>query len=424
MKKYLFFLFLVNISLSLNLFAQKKVIDRIVAVVDNEIILESELNFQLLQYAAKEKVDPQNPEFRRMVLEGFIDNQCILAQARLDSILVTDDEVTQATEDRIKYLIQQYGSEEKLVQLAQMSLAKMRIEFRDEIRKQVLSEKMLNTKFGNIHISRRELEEFFNTYKDSLPVVPDEAELYHLMVYPKANSDVKNKVLDLANKILDSIKGGADFSVMAKRYSEHSSGANGGDLPWVKRGTFVKEFEEAAFALQTGQVSNVIETPLGIFIIKLIDRRGDNILVKQIQLKIKKSESDNETTIKFLKDIKDKVNKGEKFADLARKYTEDQQTKDFGGYLGKLTLSEIPEDMAKLVKGMKVGEISDPVTMTVGNNTAYHIVLLEKFFPSHKMTLETDMLRIENIAKNFKKQGERTKWLNEIRKNIYIDIRL
>ena len=128
-------MFIINVFLSLNLIAQKKVIDRIVAVVDNEIILESELNFQLLQYAAKEKIDPQNPEFKRMVLEGFIDNQCILAQARLDSIVVTDDEVTNATEDRIKYLIQQYGGEEKLVQLANMSLAKMRIEFREEIKK-------------------------------------------------------------------------------------------------------------------------------------------------------------------------------------------------------------------------------------------------------------------------------------------------
>ena len=283
---------------------------------------------------------------------------------------------------------------------------------------------MLQNKFGNIHVSRRDLEEFFNTYKDSLPVVPDEAELYHLLVYPKPSSDVKSRVLDLANKILDSIKAGADFSVMAKRYSEHSSGANGGDLPWVKRGTFVKEFEEAAFALQNGQVSNVIETPLGLFIIKLMDRRGDNILVKQIQLKIKKSESDNETTIQFLKEQKEKVKKGEKFADLARKYTEDPQTKDFGGYLGRLTLTDIPEDLAKLVKEIKPGEISDPVTMTVGSNTAYHIVLVEKFIPSHKMTLETDMLRIESIAKNFKKQNERTKWLNEIRKNIYIDIRL
>jgi peptidyl-prolyl cis-trans isomerase SurA len=422
MKKLFFVLIIAIIPVFLT--AQKKVVDRIVAVVDNEIILESELNLQIMQYAAQEKIDPQNPELKKLVLESIIDNQLVLAQAKIDSVIVTDEDVSARIEEKIKQLIQQFGSEERLAQAANMSLNKMRIEFKEEIKKAALIEKERAQKLQNIRVSRREVEDFFQIYKDSLPPVPDEIDLYHIIVYPKPSGDIKSKTYAFAKKIIDSIKSGIDFGVMAARYSEHPSGKNGGDLPWVKRGTFVKEFEEAAFALQIGQVSNAVESPLGVHIIKLVDRKGDGILVKQILLKLKKSESDDKNTIDFLNELKSRISNGERFVELARRYSEDQNTKDMGGYLGKVPISELPENFSAITKKMKAGEISDPAKINIGNAYAYQIIFVEKISPSHKITLETDMVRIENMATRNKQMLEFKKWLAEIRKNIYLDIRI
>jgi peptidyl-prolyl cis-trans isomerase SurA len=275
-----------------------------------------------------------------------------------------------------------------------------------------------------VRVSRHEVEDFYKIYKDSLPPAPDEVDLYHIIMFPKPSVEVKKQVFDYAKKILDSIKAGTDFAIMAARYSEHPSGKTGGDLPWVKRGTFVKEFEEAAFALQVGQLSNVIESPLGLHIIKLMDRKGDNILVKQILFKIKKSENDDKSTIDFLTQLKSRVKKGDRFGELARKYSEDPNSKDIGGYLGKQTVSELPENILAVVKNMKTGDISDPQKISVGNGYAYQIIYVDKFSASHKITLETDQVRLENICLQYKKSNELKKWLDEIRKNVYLDVRI
>jgi peptidyl-prolyl cis-trans isomerase SurA len=418
-------LVLINIILLLPVvsLSQKKVVDRIVAIVDNEIILESEYNLNVMRYAAKEKIDPQSPELRKIVLEDMVNNHLILAQARLDSIVVTDEEVTQSTDEQIKALVQQYGSEEKLSQAANMPVSKMRFEFREDMKKRLLIEKIQQNMRANIRVSRREVEEFYNTYKDSLPPVPEEVELYHIFIIPKPSENLKNQTHSFAQKILDSIKSGSEFSLMAQRYSNHPSGKIGGDLPLVKRGTFVKEFEEAAFALQIGQVSNVIESPLGFHIIKLVDRKGESILVKQILFKITKSQSDDSTAIEFLNSLRERVKKGEKFSDLAKKYSEDPNTKDFGGLIGKLTLSELPEDFVKNIKNLKPGEISEPQKYVFGNNYGYHIILVDKKIPAHKMMLESDMSRVEAMAKQNKLSQEYKKILDDVKKQIYWEIR-
>ena len=403
--------------------AQQKVVDKIVAIVGNEIILESELNYATLQYAQRLKADPTDRKFRLDILNELTTNKLILAQAVVDSIDVTEEEVDRAITDEMKELVQRFGSEERLVQYANMSISKLKLERRPETKKDLIVKKMMQTKIGNLSISRREVEAYYNQIKDSLPIMLEEVEIYHIQITPKPNANIKKQSYEKALMVLDSLKNGADFSEMAKKYSDHSSAKTGGDLPWVKRGTLVKEFEEAAFALEAGQISAVVESPLGFHIIKLIERRGDALLTKQILFKIQKSTSDEEDAKAFLLSLKSKAEKGEKFNELAKRYSDNTETKDLGGYLGNFAVDNLSTEMADAVKNLKEGAISDPQKVAVGSGYAYQIFYLSKRIPSHPLSLTADIAKVENFVRKTKENNEIRKWVEEIKKNVYWEIK-
>lgn len=421
--KKIILLFSISLILSLNAFSQGRVIDRIVAVIGNEVILESELNYAAYYYAQRMKVNSEDRAFKLEVLNELITNKLVLAQAVIDSIDVTDEEVDKKVNEDIKSMIMRFGSEEKLVQYANMSIAKLKNERRAESKKDMIVQKMMGLRLGNLSISRREVEDYYSSMKDSLPTIPEEVELYHIQIFPKPNLEIKNQIYKKALAVLDSIKQGASFEEMAKKYSDHVSGKTGGDLPLVKRGTLVREYEEAAFALEAGQISNVIESPLGYHIIKLVERRGEAILTKQILFKIQKSTSDDDDAKALLSNLRERALKGEKFGELARKYSESSETKDLGGYLGRFPLDNLSSDLADAIKNLKDGGVSEPQRVSVGSGYAYQIIFLSKRIPEHKLSLTDDISKIENYVRKKKEADELKKWVEEIKKNVYWEIK-
>jgi peptidyl-prolyl cis-trans isomerase SurA len=403
--------------------AQQKVIDRIVAVIGNEIILESELNYATMQYAARLKADPNDRNFRLEILNELATNKLIYAQAAIDSVDVTTEEVDRAVADEMKELVQRFGSEERLAQYANMSINKLKLERREESKKDLVVKKMMQLKLANLTISRREVEDYYNQLRDSLPSIPEEVEIYHIQIAPKPNLNMRTQIYEKALRVLDSLKNGADFSELAKRNSDHPSGKTGGDLPSVKRGTLVKEFEEAAFALEPGQTSGVVESPLGFHIIKLLERHGDAILTKQILFKIQKSTSDDDDAKALLLKVKAMAEKGEKFNELAKRLSENNETKDLGGYLGNFATENLSAEMAETIKNMKSGDISDPQKVTVGSSYAYQILYLKKRIPAHPLSLIEDITKIENFVRKTKENNELRKWVEEIKKNVYWEIK-
>jgi len=415
-------------------FAQKEVVDRIVAIIGDEIILESDLNVRIQAAMLQNQVDQNDPDVKRKVLEAMINEKLILAQAVLDSITVSDDEVNQMLDTRIKQLIQQYGSEQRLEQAAGMPIGKLKRDVKEEWRKQLMVNRLQEKKFADMQVSRRDVEEFYNAYKDSLPVVPEEIELSHIFIFPKASTEAKKIAYNKVKALLDSLKAGANFAELAKRYSEDIATAkNGGDLGLVRRGEFIKEFAEVAFALQEGQISNPVETTFGYHLIQLLERRGEAIHVRHILIKVGKTQADDDSTIAFLKQLKQKalaetlvsssaVN--EKFAEMAKKYSEDDETKALGGDLGLMDVSNLTPDFLGSIKDLKPGEISDPVKVSTGTSYGYHIVYLHKRIPSHKANLQDDWKRLEQYTLLYKRNREYTRWIDEIKKNVYWEIRL
>jgi peptidyl-prolyl cis-trans isomerase SurA len=423
MKKLLIIGLVIFIS---KIYAQS-VLDKIVAVVDNEIILQSELDFQTNLLALQQRIDPSKPDIKKQILNQMIEEKLLYAKAKLDSINVTDDEVNRQINYRIDMFIQQYGSKEKVEQVYGMSIEKIKRELRDDVRKYLMAEMLKQKKFGSIDITRREVEEFFSEYKDSLGLIPEKFKIAHIFVNPKAGEKVKMEAKQRALAILDSIRAGKDFAEMAKKYSEDpGSAAQGGDLGFTKRGTLVPEYEAAAFALQEGQISEPIETVFGYHIIQLIARKGESIHTRQILIKIKNDEDTDLKAIEQLNDIRDslRLEKGT-FEYYAKKYSDDKETAKLGGLIGNYDVGQLDKSLLDIVDKLKIGEISFPKRVDLGQGIyGYHIVKLIARTPEHKPTLATDYDEIKQAAELHKQQILYTDWMKELKKEIYWEVRL
>jgi peptidyl-prolyl cis-trans isomerase SurA len=418
--KFKFFVFLLILASSV-LYAQK-VVDRIVAVVDNEVILQSELDYQVRLVAAQKKVDLETSGLQEQVLNQMVEEKLAYAQALLDSVQVTEDEINQKIDYQVQYFIQQYGSKEKVEQLYGMSIEKIKRTLEDPVKKQILVQRMEEKKFGDVDATRRDVESFFDTYKDSIGVIPEKVEIAHIFVTPKVTGKMNEKYKSLAQSILDSIKRGADFGEMAKKNSEDpGSASDGGDLGWVGKGVFYPEFEAAAFELKQGALSDIVESPVGFHIIQMLDKRGDKIHVRHILIKIKKGDQADLSAIELLSSIRDSIIQGKgTFAEYAKKYSEDKETSAYGGDLGIFFLSQLDQNMLDIISKMKEGDISFPKRIDYGKgNYGYHIVLVKKRTPQHIAGLDTDYQEIKKLADQYKKQKLYDAWIKQLKDRIY-----
>lgn len=398
-----------------------RVLDRIVAVIGDEFITESELQLQLLQ--AKAKTD--DPEMRRRVLEAMMNDKLVLAQAVIDSVEVPEEEVTRRLDMQIKQMARYYGSERRLEQVVGMSVNDMKREYRDDIRKRLMIDMIKQQKFGEMEVTHREVLEFFETYRDSLPPVPEQVEMRQIAMFPRVIETFREQARQTAEALLDSLQAGADFEELARRHSDDAGSARtGGNLGLARRGVFVREFEEAAFALAPGQVSDVVETQFGFHIIKLLEKAGEAVRAQHILIKVEKTGESDQIVIDSLKDIRQRILDGADFEELAKKYSEDEATRKFGGSLGLVEVQELSDDMKKVQQDLREGEISEPVKIDLDRDYAYAIVQLVRRIPPHPATLEEDYQRIANFAKIYKQNREYEQWLDSIKENVYWEVRI
>ncbi len=403
------------------------VLDKIVAVVDNEIITESELDFQTNLLASRYGVSPDSPQLKKQTLTSMIEEKLAYAQANLDSIEVTDDEIDKRIDYQIQLFIQQYGSKERVEQVYGMSIEKIKHELRDDVRKNLMVQKLREKNFGTVEATRHDVEDFFNTYKDSLGVIPEKVKIAHIFRSPKSSSGAKEKAKEFAQAVLDSIKNGTDFGEMAKKYSDDPGSAkDGGDLGFVKRGVFYPEFESAAFALQPGEISGIVESPVGFHIIQLIEKRGESIHARHILIKIKADEDADLKSIDFLTALRDSIVKGDNtFASNAKKYSEDKDTAPFGGELGTFYINQLDKSVLDAVSNLKPGDISFPKRYEYSaGNYGYHIIYLEERTPQHAPDLNKDYADIKKLADEYKRQKKYQEWIESLKSKIYYDIRL
>jgi peptidyl-prolyl cis-trans isomerase SurA len=298
---------------------------------------------------------------------------------------------------------------------------------KEDTRKNLMADMLKNQKFGKVEVTRREVKEFFETYEDSLGMISEKFEIAHIFINPKSNDKLKQKAKLFAQSLLDSLRDGADFEELAKINSDDpGSAAAGGDLGFVKRGVFYPEFEAAAFKLKEGQLSEIIESPVGFHIIELLERRGESIHARHILVKPKTDDEADLKAIEKLSEIRDSINNNvNTFSYFASKYSDDKETAKFNGLLGTFEVGQLDKSLLDQVYKLEVGEIGFPKRLEVGNGEyGFHIVKLIDRIPAHKANLETDYEEIKRIAEFKKREEMLSNWIEEIKSNVYWEIRI
>jgi len=424
MRKLLFFSFILLIWNQL--FAQQ-ILDKIVAIVEDEVILQSELTQFSLNLAFQLRVDPRRePEkfnqLQKETLQNLINQKILLAKAEEDTIEVDERQVDTVLEEQIDRMIQQVGSEEKLQEQLGMSVSKLKRNFRDEVRKNLKVEKLQQTKFSQINITRREVEEFYETVKDSLPELKETVDLSHILLEVKAGDESEKGARKKIDGFLQRVKNRENFEDLCRQYSEDpGSASKGGEIGFMQRGDFVPEFEEVAFLLEPGDISDVVKTRFGFHIIQCIDRKGDKINVRHLLIRLEPNEVDEESTEKKIKDIRALMDNPENdFETIAKQYSDDETTQEQGGHLGLFEVDNLQEQEFKTaIETLQPGEISQPFKTRFG----WHILKLNNRQEPRQISMEKDWERIETYALNMKRQKEFQKWLEEIKKDVYVEIK-
>jgi len=397
------------------------------AVVGNEVILESDFQYQLQLYARQNQLTNISPFLAQQIFQQMLTEKIIIAKAEQDSISVTEEEINKELDSRIKSLIDQFGSEQKVEEFYKLSIIKIKLTLKEDLRKKLKADKLKRQRFqGGIKVSDREIKEFYYSYKDSLPMASEEYDLYHIFVIRKISDTERSLAKEKATKILDSIKSGVDFSELAKRNSDDSlSGLNGGDLGWAKRGTYVKQFEEELLRLNIGEMSGLVETEFGFHIIKLTDKKGDQVRCQHILASFPRLESSDFETISYLNNIKKEIEDGKiSFEDASSKYSQDNQTSSKGGHIGAVQIEKLDSNVILELKSLEQGKISNPIKIGDNRNYGYELLKYTNITPSHKMTLEQDYEKVKKYTEFMKENKEMEKWIDEIKKFIFIDVKL
>lgn len=434
------FLFL---SYSSVLFAQQsQVSDRIVAIVNDRIVLKSDVDSEVRNFLRQAEVEGSDITFSEELwysaLQSMVDNYVMLEKAEIDSVVVGDDVVDRAMDQRITQLIQQAGSERALEEALGQSLIQIRADFREQFREQMVANEVQRIQMQKINITRPEVIEFFESIPENqMPVVPEQVALSQIVVVPQPLDDAKQEAYQRAQALRDSVTThGKNFEEMARLYSEDISAQRGGLLPLMPLDDLVATYSAAASALEPGGISEVVETPFGFHVIRLNRRVGDNIETNHILIKIDEDEVDDLGAMEKLNAIRDSVIvHGESFAEMARRHSEDEESKAFSGRIlnpqtgGRLLqISQLEPALYRIVLLMdEEGEISEPRSFNPRDrsiNRAFRIVRLDRHIEEHTANLEQDYDRIRDVALQNKRERKMSKWIEEIRKEIYVEFKI
>lgn len=401
--------------------------DKIIAIVGNEVVLQSDLNFSLYSFMQQNGIQEISNDLVQQVFQNLVSEKLMLAKAEQDSIFISSDEVNKQVEGRIREMVSQFGSEKNVEEAYALTIPKIKELLREQTERNMKLTRVKQNKFGyGIMVTKPEVLKFFNDYKDSLPKVPETYELAQIVRIPKVSEDAKFIAKEKAERILDSVKMGMDFSELAKRNSDDSlSAIQGGSLGKAKKGSFVKEFEEAAFILKPGEVSGIVETEFGYHIIKLNDKSGDFITSQHILVKFPRLEAADFSEINFLKDLKNDINSGKlTFKQAALIHSQEPKSAADSGYIGKLSVNNLDQLEVAGLSGLNAGDLSDPIKVGDDRYYGYYMYKVLNKFPEHSATIEGDYVLIEQYAQKYKEQKLLGEWLEELKKTIYLEIKL
>lgn len=407
------------------------VIDKIIAKVDNYIILKSEMDVSYLQYLSSG--EPLAGDAKCRVLESLVINKLLLAKAEIDSVSVEEEIVEGNLNQRMQVFIQQFGSEEKLEEFYGKSTEEFKDEFRETVKEQLIIEKMDGKIASNLEASPKEVRKFFNSIpEDSLPYFSTEVVVGVLIKDIVSGEGSKREILDKMNKIRRDILDGADFREMAKLYSEDPGNkSKGGELGYWRKSDLDPDYVAAAMKLDSGEISPVTKTQFGYHLIQMVDKRGNEFNSRHILLRPTFSDLDIKYTLAKLDTIKNLVQSDSlTFEQAAKKFSDDKYTKPNGGILmdqntgsTQIPLERLDTDLYFILDTMEPGEISEPMLFVKPDNQrALRLVYYKSGVPPHQANLRDDYQKLYRATLEEKKFEKKKEWFEKTRGEVFISI--
>ncbi len=423
------------------------IVDEVIWVVGDEAILKSDveaMRIQGQQEGMRWKGDPDCSIPEQIAVQKLYLNQAII-----DSVEVTESEITQGVEQYIENMISVIGSREKLEEYQGKTLNQIRSELRDSYRERQMVQGMQRKLVGDIAVTPAEVRRYFKDMPlDSIPFVPTEVEVQIITQQPRVEQEEINRIKERLREFTDRInKGETSFQTLARLYSQDGSARNGGELGYTGRAGWVPEFANVAFNLtDPKRVSKIVETEFGFHIIQLIDKRGDKVNVRHILLKPEISDDAIQKSLNRLDSVANDIKagtvpvalkpyfKGETFTfeDAVSVYSDDKDTRNNHGLMVNVTqesrtsrfrLADLPQEVAKVIDGLQVGEVSKPFEMiNERGKTVCAIVKLKSRTEGHKATITEDFQLLKNVVLEKRRQEKLHQWVVNRIKSTYVRI--
>ena len=445
-------LFVLHSSLFVSPAGAQEAVDEVIWVVGDEPILKSDVEMMRMQAAMEGMRWDRNPDCA--IPEQIAVQKLFLHQAAIDSIEVTESEIASQTEMRIDYMISQIGSREKLEEYRKQSMSQIRQSMHDDLRDQMLIQRMKQKLAEKINVSPAEVRRYFKDLpQDSIPYVPTEVEVQIITQTPRITPEEINRVKDELRDYTDRVtRGESTFQTLARLYSQDPGSARqGGEMDYTGRGVLDPAFAAVAFNLtDPKKISKIVESEFGFHIIQLVDKRGDKIKVRHILRKPEVSDSAVQASLarldsiaediragvlpRVVRDRLQSINTDEKFTfeDGASILSDDKDTRNNRGLMAnrsergqtsKFQLRDLPTEVARVVDTMQIGQISRPFTMiNERGKTVCAIVKLKNRVEGHKATITEDFQVMQEVMLEKRRQELLHKWVTNKIKNTYVRI--
>lgn len=408
-------------------------VDKIIAKIDNHIVLKSDLELALAKLKEQNRVTTLPEYVTCQVLQQLIINKMMLAKAEIDTVKVEESTINSQLERRMEHMERQFGSREKMEATLGKTAAQLKDELRPQLAEQMTLQKMQQELGKDAKVTPRQIKKFFNAIpKDNVPFVSKEVEVGILMKMPTVNKSETQRVKEQLLAYKKQVLAGEKFEDLATKYSEDLGSASlGGDLGWQGRGALVPPFEAAALKLEVGQMSEPVMSEFGVHLIQLLDRRGNMYHSRHILLRPKPSEPDLQATISMMDSLRNQIVAGKiTFEKAASQHSDDKASKMRGGMMAdeeeggtRMTVDNLETGIFMTIDTMKVGSVTKPMQYRLEDGKeAVRIIYFKSMLPPHSITLETDYQKIYNYALSEERNKLMIRWFDKTKKELFIDI--
>ncbi len=414
--------------------AQDNIIDEVIWIVGEEAILRSEVEEERLR--AQYEGVPIAGDPYCVIPEQLAIQKLFLHQAELDSIEANESSVSSQVDMRMNYYISQIGSKEKMEEYFRKTSTEIREDMMTSVRNQMIIQQMQSKITEKIQPTPAEVRRFYNQLSvDSIPMVPAQVEVQILSIEPPIPVEETERIKSRLREFTERVHNGtADFSMLARLYSEDTESAKrGGELGFVGKAQLVSEFADVAFNLtDPKRVSRVVQTEYGYHIIQLIERKGERINCRHILLKPRVSSDDKYKAVEKLDSIRVQVvDSGMPFEVAVARFSEDKNTAMSGGLMtnpntgaSKFEYQDLPPEIARQIYSMNEGDVSQPFMMMnkTKNKEVCAIVRLKTKRDAHKANLVDDFQVIRSMLMQKQQAQTIDEWIRAKQKEIYVQI--